>query len=217
MKKRIKFMGIFMALILGTFTAISVSAASEDPYQAVIDKLNKEYSMDIHFMDSEELRIYSTEEQREIDITPEEFEQNLREQIIENNRAKAEADQKIAELEEKDIIESGSGVCKRVNTNRTTATVTRGKKVPGTTVYLNATVSNKPGYWMYSSINSVYTEYLAGNNSKPPFYANTYNYSLIDARRTCATKLYGYTLGDYGTIIDSNAYRYVEFWAGSGM
>lgn len=118
-------MGIFMALILGTFTAISVSAASEDPYQAVIDKLNKEYSMDIHFMDSEELRIYSTEEQREIDITPEEFEQNLREQIIENNRAKAEADQKIAELEEKDIIESGSGVCKRVNTNRTTATGAR--------------------------------------------------------------------------------------------
>lgn len=70
---------------------------------------------------------------------------------------------------------------------------------------------------MYSSINSVHTEYLVGNNSKPPFYANTYNYSLIDARRTCATKLYGYTLGDYGTIIDSNAYRYVEFWAGSGM
>ena len=47
-----------MALVLSAFTAISVSAASEDPYQAVIDKLNKEYSMDIHFMDSEELRIY---------------------------------------------------------------------------------------------------------------------------------------------------------------
>ena len=26
-----------------------------------------------------------------------------------------------------------------------------------------------------------------------------------------------HTLGDHGTIIDSNAYRYVEFWAGSGM
>ena len=181
MKKRIKFMGTFMALVLSAFTAISVSAASEDPYQAVIDKLNKEYSMDIHFMDSEELRIYSMEEQREIDITPEEFEQNLREQIIANNRAKAEADEKFAELEEKDIIESGSGICKPINTTRTTATVTRGKTVPGATVYLNATVSNKPGYWMYSSINSVHTEYLVGNNSKPPFYANTYNYSLIDA------------------------------------
>lgn len=196
MKIKIKLMVTFMALVLSTFTTISVSAASEDPYQAVIDKLNKEYSMDIHFMNSEEFRAYSMEKQQKIDITPEEFEKNLREQIIENNRAKAEADKKFAELEAKDIIESGSGVCKPKNTTRATATVTRGKVVPRATVYLNAKVSN---------------------NSKPPFHANTYNYSLIDSRRTCATKLYGYTLGDYGTIIDSNAYRYVEFWAGSGM
>ena len=58
------------------------------------------------------------EKQQKIDITPEEFEKNLREQIIENNRAKAEADKKFAELEAKDIIESGSGVCKSTNTTR---------------------------------------------------------------------------------------------------
>lgn len=146
MKRRIKFMVTFMALFLSVFTAISVSAASEDPYQAVIDKLNKEYSMNIHFMNSEELRTSSMKEQKEIDITPEEFEKNLREQIIENNRAEAEAREKFAELEAKDIIESGSGVCKPISTTRATATVTRGKAVPGATVYLNATVSNNPGY-----------------------------------------------------------------------
>ena len=118
MKIKIKFMVTFMALVLSIFTAISVCAASEDPYQTVIDKLNKEYSMDIHFMNSEELRTYSMEKQQKIDITPEEFEKNLREQIIENNRAKAEADKKFAELEAKDIIESGSGVCKPTNTTR---------------------------------------------------------------------------------------------------
>ena len=115
----------FMALVLSIFTAISVCAASEDPYQTVIDKLNKEYSMDIHFMNSEEFCVYSMEKQQKIDITPEEFEKNLREQIIENNRAKAEANEKFAELEEKDIIESGSGVCKPTNTTRATATVTK--------------------------------------------------------------------------------------------
>lgn len=62
-----------MALVLSAFTAISVSAASEDSYQAVIDKLNKEYSMEIHFMNLEELRTYSMEEQQQIDITPAEF------------------------------------------------------------------------------------------------------------------------------------------------
>ena len=125
MRIEIKFMVTFMALVLSIFTAISVCAASEDPYQAVIDKLNKEYSMDIHFMNSEELRTYSMEKQQKIDITPEEFEKNLREQIIENNRSKAEANEKFAELEEKDIIESGSGVCKPTNTTRATATVTK--------------------------------------------------------------------------------------------
>ena len=110
MRIEIKFMVTFMALVLSIFTAISVSAASEDPYQAVIDKLNKEYSMDIHFMNSEEFCVYSMEKQQKIDITPEEFEKNLREQIIENNRAKAEADKK--------FIESGSGVCKPKNTTR---------------------------------------------------------------------------------------------------
>ena len=44
MKIKIKLMVTFMALVLSIFIAISVSAASEDPYQAVIDKLNKEYS-----------------------------------------------------------------------------------------------------------------------------------------------------------------------------
>ena len=93
MKIKIKLMVTFMALVLSIFTAISVSAASEDPYQAVIDKLNKEYSMDIHFMNSEEFCVYSMEKQQKIDITPEEF-------------------------EKKDIIESGSGVCKPKNTTR---------------------------------------------------------------------------------------------------
>ena len=78
MKIKIKLMVTFMALVLSIFTAISVSAASEDPYQAVIDKLNKEYSMDIHFMNSEEFCVYSMEKQQKIDITPEEFEKNLK-------------------------------------------------------------------------------------------------------------------------------------------
>lgn len=219
MWKSKKVTGILASAVMILCTAMSVSAAEADPYQAVIDKLNKEYSMDIHFMSETEAQAYPSSTQRNIDITPEEFEANLREEIIENNRAKAEADKKIAELETKDIVESGSGICNPAGAqvNRTTTTVTRSKKIAGATAYLTATVSNSPGYWMYSGVNSAYTAYVVGVNSEPPFYASTYNYDLIDARRTCALRLYGYTLGDYGTIIDSNAYRYVEFWAGSGM
>lgn len=218
MRKGIKSIVILASLIMTFAVTISVNAASDNPYQAVIDKLNEEYSMNIHFMPSAEKGRNSISNQGEINVTPEEFEANLREAIIENNRAKAEADKKFKELETKDIDESGSGICSSTGTlaTRTTSNVKRSKNVAGATVYLEATVSNDPGYWKYNSINNVYTTYLVNVNSKPPFFANTYNYSLIDARRTCALKLYGYT-ADYGVMIDENAYRYVEFWAGSGM
>ena len=219
MRKGKKVIGILGLVIVTVCTAMFVSAAEVDPYQAVIDKLNKEYSMDIHFMSATEARTYLISAERDIDITPEEFEQKLREEIIENNRAKAEADKKFAELETEVINESGDGFCDPAGepVTRTKVTVTRNKQIAGATAYLTATVSDSPGYWMYSDISAAYTKYVAGVNSTPAFCAETYNYSLIDARRTCALKLYGYTLGSYGTILDPNAYRYVEFWAGSGM
>ena len=52
MRIEIKFMVTFMALVLSIFTAISVCAASEDPYQAVIDKLNKENYAHIQWRNS---------------------------------------------------------------------------------------------------------------------------------------------------------------------
>lgn len=224
-----KIISILFSSIMVVGTVITASAAEShsykavtaesNPYQAVIDKLNNEYSLNIHFMTPVERQAYSVSSQRDIDITPEEFENNLREAIIENERAKVEADKKLAELETKDIVERGSGICRSVSMpeSRTRTTVTRSKNIAGATAYLRATVSNSPGHWVYSSISTAYTTYVNGVNSTPPFFANTYDYSLLDSRRTCALKFYGYTLGDYGVIIDDNAYRYVEFWAGSGM
>lgn len=219
MRMNKKIIGILLLVIMMLYTALLVAADENEPYQAVLDKLNKEYAMDIHFMSIAERYEYSVPAQRSIDITPEEFEVKMRKAITENARAKAEADRKYAELESRNIVKSGSGICDSVGiySTRTSATVTRSKKISGATAHLTATVSNSPGYWRYSEINSVYTDYLEGVNSKPPFFSETYNYDLIDARRTCALRLYGYTLGDYGTIIDGNAYRYVEFWAGNGM
>lgn len=210
---------LILSMLMVMVFSLPVMAAeqqSSDPYQQVLDKLNEEYSTNVRFLTSEDgITTYKTE----INVTPEEFEKTLRTEIIENDKAKKEADIAISNLERKAKDESGNGICTTELPVglRSTNTVDREKNVSGATVHLNATVTNNAGYWAYSSINQVYTSYLAGINSKPPFYANSYNYDLIDARRTCALRLYGYTLGDYGTITDSNAYRYVEFWAGSGM
>nr|WP_297932809.1 hypothetical protein [uncultured Blautia sp.] len=214
-----KIIAVLMASIMAcamTTTTFAMNT-NKDEYQAVLDKLNEEYSTDVHFASGNETALYS--DSNRMDITPEEFEQYIREMIVENERANKEAETSAKILKTKEICEQGQGICGQFSgaAQRASSTVNRSKKVSGATVHLNATVTNSPGYWMYSSINEVYTTYLAGENTAPAFSASSYNYSLIDARRTCALHLYGYTIGNYGVIIDSNAQRYVEFWAGSGM
>ena len=97
MKKSIKYWSVFLLLITSLIISIPVYAQSTDPYQAIIDKLNEEYSMDMYFMEEDDPLftegILSSSRMR-ITMTPEEFEADLRQCIIENNRAKAEADRK---------------------------------------------------------------------------------------------------------------------------
>lgn len=217
-KKRSLFILTTLAIVIFSLPVIAAEQQNTDPYQQVIDKLNDEYSANVRFLTPEDgipMQNYNAK----INVSVDEFEKTLRAEILENNKAKKRADAAIARLENKTIEESGSGICTTEMPAglRSTYSVNREKKVEGATVHLNATVTNQTGYWVYGSINKVFTTYLEGVNSTPPFYCNSYNYDLIDARRTCAMRLYGYTLGNYGTIIDNNAYRYVEFWAGNGM
>lgn len=216
MKKTIATFIVSIMVCAMATTAFAMDT-KKDEYQMVLDKLNEEYSTDVHFAAENEAMFYSSSSR--VDITPEEFEKYIRKMIVENEKANKEAEDSAKILKTKKICEQGEGICGQMSgaTIRASSTVNRSKKVAGATVHLNATVTNSPGYWMYSSINDVATTYSAGENTAPAFLANTYNYSLIDARRTCALNLYGYTVGDYGVIIDNNAKRYVEFWAGSGM
>lgn len=190
-----------------------------NPYQEVLDKLNKEYGTDVHFATNEEIRDLGIKAPY-VTVSVKEFELQMKEDIEANIEANEDAytsSQKLASVKTED---AGSGECKVPDTSfgvKASSTITRSKDIAGATTHLTATVNNSAGYWKYSSIGSVWTTYQAGYNSTPAFSARTYNYSLIDTRRTCALSLYGYTVGNWGVILDNNAYRYVEFWAGSGM
>ena len=221
MKKTIAIM-LTVLLVLSisatAFAAESTPVASRASYQEVLDKLNREYGTDAHFATELERSEYGIED-FDITISVEEFESQMRRDIEANIQANNDAISKSQKLNSVKVEESGSGICGKASfgsTPKSSFTVTRSKNVAGATVYLSATVSNS-SYWHYTSIGSVWTTYLAGYNSTPAFAARTYNYSLIDARRTCAVSLYGYTVGNWGVILDNNAYRYAEFWAGSGM
>ena len=222
MKKSIKYWSVFLLLITSLIISIPVYAQSTDPYQAIIDKLNEEYSMDMYFMEEDDPLftegILSSSRMR-ITMTPEEFEADLRQCIIENNRAKAEADRKMAELRTENIIETGSGSCSNSYSvsPRVVKRSEQSKKISGATAHLVANVKNDTGYWKFSELIRLYTSYTKGVDSTPGFSATRYQYNIIDAGRTYAFNLYGRTFTSSGVIIDQNAYRYVDFWARKNM
>lgn len=185
-------------------------------YQDVLDMLNKEYGTNVHFPSAQECKEYGIAVE-EIDVSIEEFEAQMRKDIETNLRANAEAIVSAQKLDTCQILESGSGVCKTTEDNEViSCDVLQAKVIDGAIVYLDATVNNYT-YWYYKSINGVDVSYSEDICTSPEFELSNYTYSLIDTRRTCALKLYGHTIGSWGAVIDENAYRYVEFWAGSGM
>lgn len=211
-------MFMMLSISVTAFAAECKPVVSVDSYQEILDKLNKEYGTNVHFATENERSELGI---KDVDITVslEEFESQMRKDIEASIKANEDALNKSKRLNSVKIEESGSGICGKASFSsnpKSSSTVTQSKDVAGATAYLSATVNNS-SYWYYSSISSVWTTYLAGYNSTPAFVATAYNYSLIDARRTCAVSLYGYTIGNWGVIIDNNAYRYVEFRAGSGM
>ena len=189
MKKSIKYWSVFLLLITSLIISIPVYAQSTDPYQAIIDKLNEEYSMDMYFMEEDDPLftegILSSSRMR-ITMTPEEFEADLRQCIIENNRAKAEADRKMAELRTENIIETGSGSCSNSYSvsPRVVKRSEQSKKISGATAHLVANVKNDTGYWKFSELIRLYTSYTKGVDSTPGFSATRYQYNIIDAGRT---------------------------------
>ena len=76
-----KVIALLMAGIMAcamTTTTFAMNA-NKDEYQAVLDKLNEEYSTDVHFASGNEAALYSNSNR--MDITPEEFEQYIEENL----------------------------------------------------------------------------------------------------------------------------------------
>lgn len=191
---------------------------SNDTYQQIIDELNEEYGTSVHFPSAEECEMLDISFER-ITISPEEFERSLRADIEANMLANQEARVLADEVAKSKIDEIGFGVCQNNDElpNRTSYSVTQSKIVPGATINMSATVNNNNNFWQYGAISSVWTTWEPGVNSSPTFLAQSYTYTFRDTRRTCFVELNGYTVNSQLIIIDSNAYRSTEFYAGSAV
>ena len=195
----------------------SDSNDSTDPYQLIMDKLNEEYGTNVHYPTMEECELLNITFEK-MTGPLDEFERNLRKDIDADLAATAEAKELARKGSSSEVEGIESGSCSdSKEVLRSSQTVTRNKNVPGATVYLKATVSDYGNYWHYSSVQNVWATWTAGYNSTPMFFLESYTYSFRDSRRTCFVELYGCTMNSEMIVINSNAYRSVEFYASSGM
>lgn len=209
-----------LALLVGVVPTMAyVAEGNYDnmEYQAVLEKLNAEYGTKTRFATSDELKIIGFEPEK-IDVSPAEFEIEVLTAIEASKKANREALEASLKLQKVQIDESGSGICKPRNSISPMASYPyyHSKPVTGANVHLEAVVFDTGGFWKFSTIDSVWTT-SSQSIPFPWFAAETYNYDLIDTRRTCAINLYGFTIDRYGVIVDPAASRYVEFWAGTNM
>lgn len=102
---------IIIAGIMLCTTVVTAFGADikKDDYQMVLDKLNEEYSTDVHFATKNEPAPYFNSSLME--ITPEEFEQYIRKMIVENKKANEEAEACVKILKTKEICGKGEGIC----------------------------------------------------------------------------------------------------------
>lgn len=205
-------------------------------YQDILDRLNNEYGTDVHFeTEKRNGDTYSVQ----TNMSFEEFEEHIRSAIEVNLRANAEADEKIKRLvaenkedttyvsfEKVDFVkdEKYSAVFeaefdkKSVERGNVVYVYQDLKYVDGATISLGAYVNLDRGYWAFSSVFALDILHMTELNGTQLFYPNTGSYSFTDARRTCATEFYGVVKDETtGTVIDTNARRYAEFWAGKDM
>lgn len=206
-------------------------------YQDILDKLNEEYGTSVHF--EKETRSGGVSSVQ-INMTPEEFESHIRSAIEMNIRANAEADEKIKSLEteykedttyftfEKKSSAKGDEYSAIIADDFDTKAAERAnvvyayqdlKYVEGATISLGAYVNIDRGYWAFTDVFALEVLHVPALNGTLLFYPTEEgSYSFIDARRTCATEFNGEVKDETtGVIIDTNARRYAEFWAGKDM
>lgn len=220
MRRQFQVISLLMAVLLTVlmpFSAMAGTRSNGVNYQAILDKLNAEYGTGARFATEKELAAVGMSKSAQasyLSMTALQFEIYMRTQIEAELKETAAANAAWEAIDSSRVVERGRLRGEKSSIEvQTSKTVTRYKSVTGARMYLEATVDNTPGYWVYKTIKSAWTE----ASSFPAFVGDEFDYNLIDSRRTCALKAYGYVVNKDGIITNNSASRYAEYWAGNGM
>lgn len=243
MKKKVLFLTSLVVVVAGLSTSVMAAentvvtsnetekneiVAQELTYQDVLDKLNAEYGTNAHFPDENSYR--------KINLTLEEFEVRIRHAIELNIAANEKADEAIKRLTPDRIEGSGNSIVigegssrwengkliVTCNSQMASSTYSADydyrntKLLEDVVIELEGRVNCERGFWAFSSIDEIlFDSYSYMDNIFVPVRVNR---DFADTRRTYYVEAYGEVTEAFtDVVIDSNARRYVEFWAGSGM
>lgn len=219
-------------IVTSNETERNETVAQEMTYQDVLDKLNAEYGTNAHFPEEKGNSGVSS---RTSELTLEEFEDRIRHAIELNLAANERADEAIKRLTPERIDESYSFAIDEcssqwdngklivtfdsqsgLSARNTTYDYYNTKLLADTEVIAEGQVNCSRGFWAFSAVDSVIFDYQPYMDII--FIPESANYSFADTRRTFCLEAYGVVTEAFtDVVIDSNARRYVEFWAGSGM
>jgi hypothetical protein len=226
MKTMKKFLCLTLCICSLLLLSFNVSAASIPDqskslaaYQAVMDKINTEYGTDYHFPSADELAKANLSNPTTFDkstISVKKFEDELRQsaEALATDNANAKFQWQAA-VTKADAEDSAPSVNASISPAPALELVTHGTKaLTGGSAYFEGWENNNNGYWMWEYLNttSVTTDY---NNTSKQFFLDSYNYSYLDGKRTCAVNYVG-TLYTKVLVwwIPASSTQYLEWYAG---
>jgi hypothetical protein len=193
------------------------------PYIEALNELNEEYGSNAHigtFEDLQEAEAQGIEVNYSpaMDSSVEEFKENIREFIVENQRLSNAANSRMAELQSQGAVtESGFSSAPTDGAARAVAATSSGertKTLSDCIAHCDASATNSQGYWTFTGINDAYASVYGMNNQ---FWSSSYSASRIDSARTYSITYTGTSMRKEGinNIFTYGDTRHCEFYASS--
>ena len=225
-----KFIGI---LVVSLFLISSINSVfaeqkdqvySQENYTKIIESLSKEYGLEIRAgkpenIDDDNIQVLENKTRDNKQLTPEEFEEFMREEL----EKISDHNQKVKEKYEEtgDSFEDAKWFPCDTNSNMTRikSCIIDKKYENGlndNTVkgHLEGIIDDDNGYWTFVQVDDTSANWMTWNSL---YKSQTYTNKFIDARRTSAVTYNGYVYYSTGDFTVYNVKEYVEYYASESV
>jgi len=206
-----------------TFAAQKENEYSQEYYDKIIEELSNEYGLEIrqgmpNDIDGKTTQLLNNQAKENKQLTPDEFEKFLREELekisLHNQKVKEKYEETGDSLEKAQWFPCGENS----NQARMKSCIIDKKYKGGlndNTVkgHLEGIIDNSYGYWTFNQVDDTSASWSTWNSI---YKSKTYTNKFIDSRRTSAVTYNGYVYYATGNFTVYDIKEYVEYYASEG-